>query len=170
MSVCWFQELCQCRPGEGNCSCCKECMLCLGTLWDECCDCVGKFAFFRGLPAFFTLLSPATCWAHGLKTEVKHWDRVCALSILQFVVWVWNKFLWRPKYLKVISALWSWGWQSSRYCLFNSCLLILSLKHKTPFWIVILRKLYSTCFMGLDAVWRFPPAKGAFTGTALGHL
>uniref|UniRef100_A0A8V5G101 Uncharacterized protein n=1 Tax=Melopsittacus undulatus TaxID=13146 RepID=A0A8V5G101_MELUD len=34
-------ELCQCRPGEGNCSCCKECMLCLGTLWDECCDCVG---------------------------------------------------------------------------------------------------------------------------------
>ncbi|KAM6209259.1 twisted gastrulation protein homolog 1 isoform 2-T2 [Sarcoramphus papa] len=35
------KELCQCRPGEGNCSCCKECMLCLGTLWDECCDCVG---------------------------------------------------------------------------------------------------------------------------------
>ncbi|XP_021785636.1 twisted gastrulation protein homolog 1 isoform X3 [Papio anubis] len=35
------QELCQCRPGEGNCSCCKECMLCLGALWDECCDCVG---------------------------------------------------------------------------------------------------------------------------------
>ncbi|XP_054845169.1 twisted gastrulation protein homolog 1-like isoform X1 [Eublepharis macularius] len=35
------RELCQCRPGEGNCSCCKECMLCLGTLWDECCDCVG---------------------------------------------------------------------------------------------------------------------------------
>ncbi|EPY79325.1 hypothetical protein CB1_000932036 [Camelus ferus] len=36
-----LKELCQCRPGEGNCSCCKECMLCLGTLWDECCDCVG---------------------------------------------------------------------------------------------------------------------------------
>ncbi|XP_077916718.1 twisted gastrulation protein homolog 1 isoform X2 [Halichoerus grypus] len=36
-----LSELCQCRPGEGNCSCCKECMLCLGTLWDECCDCVG---------------------------------------------------------------------------------------------------------------------------------
>uniref|UniRef100_A0A8C5QFJ7 Twisted gastrulation BMP signaling modulator 1 n=1 Tax=Leptobrachium leishanense TaxID=445787 RepID=A0A8C5QFJ7_9ANUR len=35
------QELCQCRPIDGNCSCCKECMLCLGTLWDECCDCVG---------------------------------------------------------------------------------------------------------------------------------
>ena len=41
-SLLHFQELCQCRPGEGNCSCCKECMLCLGTLWDECCDCVGK--------------------------------------------------------------------------------------------------------------------------------
>ncbi|KAG8014316.1 Twisted gastrulation protein-like protein 1, partial [Nibea albiflora] len=34
-------ELCQCRPSDGNCSCCKECMLCLGNLWEECCDCVG---------------------------------------------------------------------------------------------------------------------------------
>ncbi|XP_016352534.1 twisted gastrulation protein homolog 1-A-like [Sinocyclocheilus anshuiensis] len=25
----------------GNCSCCKECMLCLSSLWEECCDCVG---------------------------------------------------------------------------------------------------------------------------------
>ncbi|XP_028606113.2 twisted gastrulation protein homolog 1 isoform X1 [Podarcis muralis] len=41
VSKCLIQELCQCRPVEGNCSCCKECMLCLGTLWDECCDCVG---------------------------------------------------------------------------------------------------------------------------------
>ncbi|XP_063453253.1 twisted gastrulation protein homolog 1 isoform X1 [Pan paniscus] len=40
VSKCLIQELCQCRPGEGNCSCCKECMLCLGALWDECCDCV----------------------------------------------------------------------------------------------------------------------------------
>ncbi|CAB1326911.1 unnamed protein product, partial [Coregonus sp. 'balchen'] len=36
-------ELCQCRPSDGNCSCCKECMLCLGTLWEECCDCVGEY-------------------------------------------------------------------------------------------------------------------------------
>uniref|UniRef100_A0A3Q0SW94 Twisted gastrulation BMP signaling modulator 1a n=1 Tax=Amphilophus citrinellus TaxID=61819 RepID=A0A3Q0SW94_AMPCI len=36
-----FHELCQCRPSDGNCSCCKECMLCLGNLWEECCDCVG---------------------------------------------------------------------------------------------------------------------------------
>uniref|UniRef100_G1TDX3 Twisted gastrulation BMP signaling modulator 1 n=1 Tax=Oryctolagus cuniculus TaxID=9986 RepID=G1TDX3_RABIT len=42
VSKCLIQELCQCRPGEGNCSCCKECMLCLGALWDECCDCVGE--------------------------------------------------------------------------------------------------------------------------------
>lgn len=41
VSKCLIQELCQCRPGEGNCPCCKECMLCLGALWDECCDCVG---------------------------------------------------------------------------------------------------------------------------------
>ncbi|KAE8598376.1 hypothetical protein XENTR_v10016807 [Xenopus tropicalis] len=40
VSKCLLQELCHCRPMDGNCSCCKECMLCLGTLWDECCDCV----------------------------------------------------------------------------------------------------------------------------------
>lgn len=39
---CVLQELCQCRPSDGNCSCCKECMLCLGNLWEECCDCVGE--------------------------------------------------------------------------------------------------------------------------------
>ena len=36
------QELCGCQLSEGNCSCCKECMLCLGPLWEECCDCVGE--------------------------------------------------------------------------------------------------------------------------------
>uniref|UniRef100_A0A3B3ZR51 Twisted gastrulation BMP signaling modulator 1 n=1 Tax=Periophthalmus magnuspinnatus TaxID=409849 RepID=A0A3B3ZR51_9GOBI len=41
VSKCLIQELCQCRPSDGNCSCCKECMLCLGHLWEECCDCVG---------------------------------------------------------------------------------------------------------------------------------
>ncbi|KAB5535733.1 hypothetical protein PHYPO_G00121370 [Pangasianodon hypophthalmus] len=41
VSKCLLQSLCQCRPSEGNCSCCKECMLCLSTLWEECCDCVG---------------------------------------------------------------------------------------------------------------------------------
>ncbi|TRY69872.1 hypothetical protein DNTS_015337 [Danionella cerebrum] len=41
VSKCLIQELCQCRPADGNCSCCKECMLCLGSLWEECCDCVG---------------------------------------------------------------------------------------------------------------------------------
>lgn len=40
--ACFLQELCQCRPSDGNCSCCKECMLCLGNLWEECCDCVGE--------------------------------------------------------------------------------------------------------------------------------
>lgn len=41
-----LQELCQCRPSDGNCSCCKECMLCLGNLWEECCDCVGECTDF----------------------------------------------------------------------------------------------------------------------------
>uniref|UniRef100_A0A672NXI3 Twisted gastrulation BMP signaling modulator 1 n=1 Tax=Sinocyclocheilus grahami TaxID=75366 RepID=A0A672NXI3_SINGR len=42
VSKCLIQELCQCRPSDGNCSCCKECLMCLGSLWEECCDCVGK--------------------------------------------------------------------------------------------------------------------------------
>ncbi|XP_028831637.1 twisted gastrulation protein homolog 1-A [Denticeps clupeoides] len=41
VSKCLIQKLCTCRPVEGNCSCCKECMMCLGSLWEECCDCVG---------------------------------------------------------------------------------------------------------------------------------
>ncbi|XP_016344782.1 twisted gastrulation protein homolog 1-B-like [Sinocyclocheilus anshuiensis] len=41
VSKCLIQELCQCRPSDGNCSCCKECLMCLGSLWEECCDCVG---------------------------------------------------------------------------------------------------------------------------------
>ncbi|XP_018102538.1 uncharacterized protein LOC446926 isoform X1 [Xenopus laevis] len=41
VSKCLLQELCQCQAIEGNCSCCPECMLCMGNLWDQCCDCVG---------------------------------------------------------------------------------------------------------------------------------
>ncbi|CAM9483377.1 unnamed protein product [Lampetra planeri] len=41
VSKCLLQELCQCKPALGNCSCCRECMLCLSTMWDDCCDCVG---------------------------------------------------------------------------------------------------------------------------------
>uniref|UniRef100_A0A671L5T1 Twisted gastrulation protein homolog 1-A-like n=1 Tax=Sinocyclocheilus anshuiensis TaxID=1608454 RepID=A0A671L5T1_9TELE len=36
-----FSPLYVCLMSEGNCSCCKECMLCLSSLWEECCDCVG---------------------------------------------------------------------------------------------------------------------------------
>ncbi|KAE8633458.1 hypothetical protein XENTR_v10001887 [Xenopus tropicalis] len=41
VSKCLLQELCQCQVKEGNCSCCPECLLCMGSLWDQCCDCVG---------------------------------------------------------------------------------------------------------------------------------
>uniref|UniRef100_A0A8C2F690 Tsg N-terminal domain-containing protein n=1 Tax=Cyprinus carpio TaxID=7962 RepID=A0A8C2F690_CYPCA len=27
---------------DGNCSCCKECVMCVCSLWEQCCDCVGK--------------------------------------------------------------------------------------------------------------------------------
>uniref|UniRef100_A0A671L9L6 Twisted gastrulation protein homolog 1-A-like n=1 Tax=Sinocyclocheilus anshuiensis TaxID=1608454 RepID=A0A671L9L6_9TELE len=39
VSKCLLQCVCLCECG--NCSCCKECMLCLSSLWEECCDCVG---------------------------------------------------------------------------------------------------------------------------------
>ncbi|XP_006012404.1 twisted gastrulation protein homolog 1-A-like [Latimeria chalumnae] len=41
VSKCLLQELCQCQVNEAGCPCCRECMLCLATLWDQCCDCVG---------------------------------------------------------------------------------------------------------------------------------
>uniref|UniRef100_A0A8C4PZH2 Twisted gastrulation BMP signaling modulator 1a n=1 Tax=Eptatretus burgeri TaxID=7764 RepID=A0A8C4PZH2_EPTBU len=31
-------ELCHCKPSSGNCTCCKQCMLCLSDLWIKCCD------------------------------------------------------------------------------------------------------------------------------------
>uniref|UniRef100_UPI00358ED410 twisted gastrulation protein homolog 1 isoform X1 n=2 Tax=Myxine glutinosa TaxID=7769 RepID=UPI00358ED410 len=41
VSRCLIQELCHCKPSSGNCTCCKQCMLCLADLWIKCCDCVG---------------------------------------------------------------------------------------------------------------------------------
>ncbi|XP_063310968.1 twisted gastrulation protein homolog 1-A-like [Pelobates fuscus] len=41
VSKCLLQELCQCQMKEGRCPCCQECSLCLGSVWDQCCDCVG---------------------------------------------------------------------------------------------------------------------------------
>ncbi|XP_078501105.1 twisted gastrulation protein homolog 1-like [Lissotriton helveticus] len=41
VSKCLLQELCQCQPKEAGCPCCRECALCLGTLWEPCCGCVG---------------------------------------------------------------------------------------------------------------------------------
>ncbi|KAM4809891.1 twisted gastrulation protein homolog 1-B-like [Rhinophrynus dorsalis] len=41
VSKCLLQELCQCHVKGGTCPCCHECMLCLGNVWEQCCDCVG---------------------------------------------------------------------------------------------------------------------------------
>ncbi|KAM8960606.1 twisted gastrulation protein homolog 1-A-like [Pelodytes ibericus] len=41
VSKCLLQELCQCQVKEGDCPCCQDCVLCLGSLWEQCCDCVG---------------------------------------------------------------------------------------------------------------------------------
>ncbi|XP_078391148.1 twisted gastrulation protein homolog 1-like [Cetorhinus maximus] len=41
VSKCLLQELCQCQPVGSDCPCCRECMLCLGVLWDQCCGCIG---------------------------------------------------------------------------------------------------------------------------------
>ncbi|XP_053324127.1 twisted gastrulation protein homolog 1-A-like [Spea bombifrons] len=41
VSKCLLQELCQCQMKDGNCPCCQDCALCLDSLWEQCCDCVG---------------------------------------------------------------------------------------------------------------------------------
>uniref|UniRef100_A0A8C5PJJ6 Twisted gastrulation n=1 Tax=Leptobrachium leishanense TaxID=445787 RepID=A0A8C5PJJ6_9ANUR len=41
VSKCLLQELCQCQIKDGSCPCCQECSLCLGSVWEQCCDCVG---------------------------------------------------------------------------------------------------------------------------------
>ena len=70
VSVCVLQELCQCRPTDGNCSCCKECMLCLGNLWEECCDCVGECSVLQ-LTAELSqhIIQDFHRFAHALRRE-----------------------------------------------------------------------------------------------------
>lgn len=48
VSKCLLQELCQCNMKEEDCPCCQECMLCLGSLWDQCCSCVGLCSENKG--------------------------------------------------------------------------------------------------------------------------
>ncbi|XP_053558310.1 twisted gastrulation protein homolog 1 [Bombina bombina] len=48
VSKCLLQELCQCYVKGDQCPCCQECMLCLDTLWEQCCDCVGLCKENRG--------------------------------------------------------------------------------------------------------------------------
>lgn len=39
VSYCSIQEKCSCNPAV-NCSCCRECAMCLGKFYEHCCDCV----------------------------------------------------------------------------------------------------------------------------------
>ncbi|XP_075425172.1 twisted gastrulation protein homolog 1-like [Ascaphus truei] len=48
VSKCLLQELCQCQVTAGDCPCCRECTRCLGTAWDQCCNCVGLCRKDRG--------------------------------------------------------------------------------------------------------------------------
>lgn len=40
VSYCTVQEKCYCNP-KVNCSCCRECAICMGKYYEHCCDCVG---------------------------------------------------------------------------------------------------------------------------------
>ncbi|XP_013090755.2 twisted gastrulation protein homolog 1-A-like [Biomphalaria glabrata] len=41
VSKCMLIKCCDCEMTEGNCSCCKNCSVCLSKLYTECCSCVG---------------------------------------------------------------------------------------------------------------------------------
>ncbi|XP_043914279.1 twisted gastrulation protein homolog 1-like [Protopterus annectens] len=57
VSKCLLQELCQCQVTEAGCSCCRECMLCLGPLWEQCCKCTGLCKDKHGKDTQHTSLS-----------------------------------------------------------------------------------------------------------------
>ncbi|XP_050295472.1 twisted gastrulation protein homolog 1-like isoform X2 [Anthonomus grandis grandis] len=40
VSKCLLTKSCNCDFNFGNCTCCKECLNCLGYFYDECCSCV----------------------------------------------------------------------------------------------------------------------------------
>ncbi|KAH9515756.1 Twisted gastrulation protein 1-B [Bulinus truncatus] len=41
VSKCMLIKCCGCEMTESNCSCCKNCSICLSKLYTECCSCVG---------------------------------------------------------------------------------------------------------------------------------
>lgn len=45
VSKCMLTQSCKCEMK--NCTCCHDCYQCLSWLWQECCSCVGEFAFLR---------------------------------------------------------------------------------------------------------------------------
>lgn len=48
VSKCMLIKSCDCDMTDiRNCSCCKDCNMCLSTLYTECCSCVGKFSFYK---------------------------------------------------------------------------------------------------------------------------
>lgn len=43
VSKCLLTQSCKCDLKK--CTCCKDCFTCLGTLYAECCSCVGEYCF-----------------------------------------------------------------------------------------------------------------------------
>ncbi|XP_072271189.1 twisted gastrulation protein homolog 1-A-like isoform X1 [Pyxicephalus adspersus] len=48
VSKCLLQELCQCSMKGDDCPCCQDCTMCLGSLWEQCCSCVGLCSEHKG--------------------------------------------------------------------------------------------------------------------------
>ena len=45
VSKCMLLKSCECdMSNKDNCTCCKDCQVCLASLYIDCCTCVGKFA------------------------------------------------------------------------------------------------------------------------------
>lgn len=89
VSKCQLTESCKCSLKD--CTCCHECFTCLGSLYDECCSCVGKLhgpvSFYATFMSFFLQICAQnekipTRWA--LRAMLK-------ISKTQFLTcsWVW---------------------------------------------------------------------------------
>ena len=60
VSKCMLIKCCGCDMTDlKNCTCCRDCQICLESLYTECCSCVGEFKnFFYYITIIFFFITP----------------------------------------------------------------------------------------------------------------